>query len=223
MNARLDAVNAAGGINGYKIVLDACDEKGDPNVAATCARKFVSDGVVAEVASLTVYGEKYNPILQQAGIPRIGPLTGSLADFTAKNNYLLSGGALSMFQGGLKDAAANGAKSVYLLGQASEGGAAIVGLLKPAAEKLGMKWAGVGWIPSGTPDLSSYVTAAEKSGADVVLLTFGPDVTEQVLKTSVQLGAKYRIASASQSFSDEVIKAVGANQKIITDALLVTP
>jgi ABC-type branched-subunit amino acid transport system substrate-binding protein len=223
LNARLDAINAKGGLNGYKIVLDACDEKGDPNVAATCARKFVSDGVVAEVSSLTVYGQKYNPILLQAGIPRIAPLVASVAEYTGTNNYLMNGGAVSMYEGAIKYAAESGAKSFYLLGTATEGSDSLIGLLKPVAEKNGMKWAGNAFITPGTPDLSSYVTSAMKSKADVVLLTFGPDTTEQVLKTSVQLGATYRVASAAESFSDEVIKSVGADQKIITDALLVTP
>jgi ABC-type branched-subunit amino acid transport system substrate-binding protein len=223
MNARLDALNADGGINGYKIVLDNCDEKGDPNVAANCARKFVSDKVVAEVGSETVFGQKYNPILQQAGIPRIGPLVASVAEYTGPNNYLINGGAISMYEGAIKYAAESGAKSFYLIGTATEGSDSLVGVLKPVAEKNGLKWAGNAFIPNGTPDVSSYITTAMKSGADVVLLSFGPDTTEQLLKTAVQLGAKFRVASAAESFSDEVVKSVGADQPIITQSLLVTP
>jgi ABC-type branched-subunit amino acid transport system substrate-binding protein len=223
INARLDAVNAAGGLNGYKIVLDACDEKGDPNTAASCARKFVSDKVVAEVGSLTVFGQKYNPILQAAGIPRVGPLVASQAEYFAPNNFLLSGGSVSMFEGALKYAAESGGKSVYLLGQETEGADSLIGLLKPVAEKDGLHWAGNSLIASDTPDVSSYVTAAMKSKADVVLLTFGPDTTQQVLKTSVQLGATYKICTSAESFSDDVIKAVGADNPMITQAMLVTP
>ncbi len=72
-NARFDVINAAGGINGYKVVLDACDEKGDPNVAAACARGFVAHGDVATVADESVYGAKLNPPLLKAGIPRVAP------------------------------------------------------------------------------------------------------------------------------------------------------
>jgi ABC-type branched-subunit amino acid transport system substrate-binding protein len=223
MNAHFDAVNATGGINGYKLVLDFCDEKGDPNIATTCARKFVADKVVAEVSTLSVFGQKYNPVLQAAGIDRIGPLVASVAEYTSPNNFLLSGGAISMYEGAILQAAQNGAKSFYLLGTATEGSDSLIGLLKPVAGKAGLKWAGNAFIPPGTPDVSSYVTAAQKSGADVVLLTFGPDGTQQVLKTAVQLGATFRVASAAESFSPEVISSVGADKKIITDALLVTP
>jgi ABC-type branched-subunit amino acid transport system substrate-binding protein len=223
MNARFDVVNAAGGINGYKLVLDACDEKGDPNVAASCARKFVSDKVVADISSETVFGSKYNPILQQAGILRIAPLVGSVTEYTSANNYLTDGGALSMYEGTIKYAVETGAKSFYLLGTAAEGSAQLVTFLKPVAEKEGLKWAGQQFIPTSAPDLSSYVTAAMNSKADVVLLSFGPETTEQVLKTAIQLGAKFRVASAAQSFSDAVIKAVGADEPIVTNALLVTP
>jgi ABC-type branched-subunit amino acid transport system substrate-binding protein len=223
VQAHLDVINAAGGINGYKVVLDACDEKGDPNVAAACARKFVDEKVVADVGDISVFGPKYNPILQAAGIPHFGALAASAAEYTAPNSYPLSGGAVVMYQGAALDAAAKGAKSFYILGTEAEGSASLVGLIQPVVEKQGMSFKGSSLIPPGTADVSSYVTKAMNSGADVVLLTFGPDTTEQVLKTSVQLGAKYRVASAAESFSKEVIAAIGADKPIITSALLVTP
>jgi ABC-type branched-subunit amino acid transport system substrate-binding protein len=221
--AHLDVINAAGGINGYKVVLDACDEKGDPNVATACARKFVDEKVVADVGDISVFGPKYNPILQEAGIPHFGALAASAAEYTAPNSYPLSGGSVVMFQGAALDAADKGAKSFYILGTEAEGSSALVGLIQPVVEKKGMTFKGVSFIPPGTADVSSYVTKAMNSGADVVLCTFGPDTTEQVLKTSVQLGAKFRVASAAESFSNDVIKAIGADNPIITQALLVTP
>jgi ABC-type branched-subunit amino acid transport system substrate-binding protein len=223
VQAHLDVLNAAGGVNGYKVVLDACDEKGDPNVAAACARQFVAEKVVADVGDISIYGAKYNPILQQAGIPHFGPLAASAAEYTSPNAYPLSGGAVVMYQGAALDAAAKGAKSFYILGTEAEGSASLIGLIQPVVEKQGMVFKGQGLIPPGTADVSSYVTKAMNTGADVVLLTFGADTTEQVLKSAVQLGAKFRVASAAESVSNDVIKAIGADNPIVTNALLVTP
>ncbi len=216
-------INAAGGINGYKIVLDACDEKGDPNVAAACARGFVAHGDVATVSDQSVYGAKLNPPLQAAGIPRIGDAAFSITEYSAPNSYPISGGAITMYEGGIMNAVASGAKSIYLLGTATEGSSAIVGLLKPVAEANGMAWKGVQFIPPGTPDVSPQVTAAINSKADVVLISFGPDGTQQIIKTAEQLGAKFRFTSAAESYSDAVIKSAGADNPLVTQSLLVSP
>ncbi len=86
-----------------------------------------------------------------------------------------------------------------------------------------MVWKGVQFIAPGTPDVSPQVTAAMNSKADVVLISFGPDGTQQVMKTAQQLGAKFRFASAAESYSDAVIKSVGADDPLMTQSLLVSP
>ncbi len=112
--AAVDAINAKGGLNGKKIVLDFCDEGGNPNKAADCARKLVSDGVVADVGDANTNGDKIGPILLAAGIPRIAPLALSATEYNSKGNYPLNGGAVVMFQGAAISAAQHGAKSIFI-------------------------------------------------------------------------------------------------------------
>ncbi len=128
-----------------------------------------------------------------------------------------------MYEGAILNAVANGAKSIYFLGTATEGADAIVGLLKPVAEANGLVWKGNQFITPGTPDVSPQVTAAMNSKADVVLISYGPDGTQQVMKTADQLGAKFRFASAAESYSDAVIKSTGADNPLVTQSLLVSP
>jgi ABC-type branched-subunit amino acid transport system substrate-binding protein len=222
MNARINALNAAGGVNGNKVVLEACDEKGDPNIAQTCARKFVSDKVAAVVGDISLFGAQYGPILQQAGIPRLGSYAVSQSELLSPNEYLVSGGAIVMMEGALLHAKTSGAKSVYDLGSPVEGGAAMLSLLHNYATQIGLGWKGNTDIPLNAADVTSYVTNANKSGADTVLVTFGPSQTQQVLQSAVQLGAKWHLAALADVINKNVIKAAG-NSDFVTSAYLASP
>src|SRR5580692_3352087 len=49
-----DAINAAGGIKGHKVVIDTCDDQDDPNVATSCANTLINkDHVVAMVGTFS--------------------------------------------------------------------------------------------------------------------------------------------------------------------------
>jgi ABC-type branched-subunit amino acid transport system substrate-binding protein len=220
MNARINALNAAGGVNGVKVVLDACDEKGDPNKAQDCARKFVSEKAVAVVGDISLFGAQYTPILQQAGIPRLGCYAVSAAELISPDSYPISGGAIIMMEGAMLNAKRNGAKSLFVLTLPVEGSEAMQTLLQNYAKQIGLEWKGQAKIPQTAADVSSYVTLANKSGADTVLVTFGATQTEQVLQSAVQLGSKWHLASLADVLIDkEVIKSAG-NSDFATGAYL---
>jgi ABC-type branched-subunit amino acid transport system substrate-binding protein len=221
--AAIDAINAAGGINGSEVKLDACDGQGDPNVAADCARKLVADGVVATVGDDTTSGQQLNSVLKSAGIPRVGPLALSAAEFNDSNSYPLSGGAVVMFEGAAIDAAQNGAKSAFIVYTETEGSGIVPSLIQPVLTSHGVDYKGKIGIPPGSPDLSSYVAKAISSGADTVITTFGPELTQQFGQTAIQLGAKFRIATVAEALSDAVVKKLGANSDLVKNALLVSP
>jgi ABC-type branched-subunit amino acid transport system substrate-binding protein len=222
-NAAADAINAAGGINGKKLVIDACDDKGNANGAALCGRQFVTDKVVADVGDQTFFSDKVNAPLLAAGISRIGPTALGATEYTQPNNYPLNGGAVVMFQGAVKDAADHGKKTLYVLYQEAEGASTIPSLVQPFATSLGMEWKGKTGIPPEATDMAPYVTAAINSGADAVLTTFAPPTTEAIAKTAVQLGAKFTLATLAEALDDDVIAAVGKDQPLIQNALLSSP
>jgi ABC-type branched-subunit amino acid transport system substrate-binding protein len=222
-NAAADAINAAGGINGKKLVIDACDDKGNANGGAQCGRQMVADKVVAEVGDQTFFSANLNPPLVAAGISRIGPTALGATEYTVANNYPLNGGAVVMFQGAVKDAAAHGYKSLYVLYQEAEGSGTIPSLIQPVVASTGMVWKGKTGVPLDATDMSPYVTAAMHSGADVVLTTFAPPTTEAIAKTAVQLGAKFKLATLAEALDADVIAAVGKDQPIIQSAMLASP
>jgi ABC-type branched-subunit amino acid transport system substrate-binding protein len=222
ITARVNAINAAGGINGNKVVLDACDEQGDPNKAMSCARKFVSEKVAAVVGDISLYGAQYGPILAQAGIPRVGSYATSQAELLGANSYLLSGGAIIMMEGAMLAAKQAGQKSLYALGSEVQGSSSMNSLLSAYAGQIGLQWKGVTQIPLNAVDMTSYVTNANKSGADTVLVVTGQNQTEQVVQTAVQLGAKWRLAALADVVDKNIIKAAG-NGDFVTSGYYASP
>nr|WP_309678590.1 ABC transporter substrate-binding protein [Polaromonas sp.] len=76
----LDATNAKGGVNGQKIELISLDDKFDPKLAAENARKLIEEqNVVAMFLTRgTPHTEAIIPLLDQYGVPLIGPSTGAM-------------------------------------------------------------------------------------------------------------------------------------------------
>lgn len=82
-----DAVNAQGGVNGYKLQLIDCDSKYDPSSAHQCAQKLISEGVLAIVGWLSLSGEQSEtPYLTSQGVPIIGGL-GVPAEYSSPLSY----------------------------------------------------------------------------------------------------------------------------------------
>ena len=65
-------INAHGGIRGRPLKVITCDERGDPNQLANCARKAVSNKVVAVVGSYSNNGAAAMPIVEKAKIAWFG-------------------------------------------------------------------------------------------------------------------------------------------------------
>jgi ABC-type branched-subunit amino acid transport system substrate-binding protein len=65
-------INDRGGIAGHPLQVTTCDDKGDPNVGADCARQAVNDKDVAVVGSFVFDASRIIPVLEQANIPWFG-------------------------------------------------------------------------------------------------------------------------------------------------------
>ncbi len=85
--AGVNVVNAAGGVNGRKIVLLSCNTQADPNVAASCAREAVTEKVSAVVGMLSLEGNAVQTILAPAKIPTIANQALDPLDYTSPNSF----------------------------------------------------------------------------------------------------------------------------------------
>jgi ABC-type branched-subunit amino acid transport system substrate-binding protein len=65
-------INDRGGIQGRPLEVTTCDDQGDPNVGANCARQAVDEGAIAVVGSFVFDASRIIPVLEENNIPWFG-------------------------------------------------------------------------------------------------------------------------------------------------------
>ena len=88
----IDAVNAKGGVNGQQIELISMDDKFEAKLAAENARQLIKDRhVIALFLNRgTPPTEAINPVLEEFGVPLIGPSTGAMVLHQPVKKYIFN-------------------------------------------------------------------------------------------------------------------------------------
>ena len=83
-------INDNGGIAGRPLEVITCDDQGDPNEGANCARQAVEEGVVAVVGSFTFDASRIIPVLEEDNIAWFGACCPLVAqEFTSPISFAL--------------------------------------------------------------------------------------------------------------------------------------
>lgn len=97
-DAALAFINAElGGVNGRKIELVPCAVDVSPEQSQTCARKMVSEKVVAVLAGVDIASGDAVKVLNDAGIPWIGGIPLNVDEMASPNTFQFSGGTPGAF------------------------------------------------------------------------------------------------------------------------------
>lgn len=116
LDAHVQSINAAGGINGRKIEVQFCNDAFNANTGAACARTAVSDGVVAVVGAASSQAPAALPVLEAAGIPWLaGAGSGGPIEGTSSVSYPITGGTQSMQVGMGRLLANKGGKNIAVI------------------------------------------------------------------------------------------------------------
>jgi branched-chain amino acid transport system substrate-binding protein len=88
----IDDVNARGGVHGQKIEILALDDKFDTQLAAANARQLIeSRGVLAMFLNRgTPHTEALIPVLEQYGVPLVGPSSGAMVLHQPVNKFIFN-------------------------------------------------------------------------------------------------------------------------------------
>jgi branched-chain amino acid transport system substrate-binding protein len=88
----IDAVNARGGVNGQQIELISLDDKFDPKLAAANAKQLIEEKQVLALFLNrgTPHTEAINPLLEQFGVPLVGPSTGAMVLHQPVKKYIFN-------------------------------------------------------------------------------------------------------------------------------------
>ena len=171
VRAAAAGINAQGGINGHKVVVDYCNSQDDPNATAACVRQMISDKVVELAAGIDILGPSMVQSLSAAGIPVVDEDALSLGEMTATTAFPLTGGIPA-------------AEAVETYCRRAEGlqedpawwptrairSRPLSRRQSPAtAKQNGIAYAGVVDFPvAGISDFSPYAAKIVNSGADIV-------------------------------------------------------
>lgn len=187
------AFNKSGGVDGYKVNVIFCNSMADATGTASCAREAVSDHVVAVVGDNDSFGDSLNPILQAAGIPRIGNGALAASDYTSPISFPLDGSAPDIFDGAMIEFARMGISKQ-----------AVIVLDVPPAQPIAQGLAAAAKTiktPNGTPvsldtievpltaaDYTPYAQALHTDNAGAVIGDIGDPQLEGVMSAAKTLG-----------------------------------
>jgi len=214
LKASIAGFNKRGGANGQKFQLDFCDAAGDANKEADCARKMVSDHVVATLDDFTYNNSATTAkILENGKIPRIGINLADVSEFSSPVSWPLSAGPIAYFvtmgQAMIK---AGHKKLAEVIVQTPTAGA-VKSLLEPGFKALGGDIVTEVQIPPGATDYSQFVAAATQNGADAALLLVDYPDASRFMDAMQQLNSKLLVGVSASSFTIDNFKKYSAITK----------
>ncbi len=168
---------------GRPIELFTCDDRGDPNAAADCARQGVDEGAVAAFVFSAVEDDA-DAILDQEGIPFITS-GNTAAGVTSPVSFPIVG-AVPVFFAGPSIAAATGAESFGVVAIDTPAAAGVAEAAEARAAAEGVDVGRRVLIPPDATDLAQYAAQAEENGALALALT--GDLAERFLGALVDQG-----------------------------------
>jgi branched-chain amino acid transport system substrate-binding protein len=204
VRAAAAGINAQGGINGHKVVVDYCNSQDDPNATAACVRQMISDKVVELAAGIDILGPSMVQSLSAAGIPVVDEDALSLGEMTATTAFPLTGGIPAAEAVEAYVAAQKGFKKILLV--ANSGNpfeTTFENAVSSTAKKNGIAYAGVVDFPvAGVSDFSPYAAKIVNSGATIVSIPLSINQAIPLIQAVRALGSKVQFVINSGAFTN---------------------
>jgi branched-chain amino acid transport system substrate-binding protein len=203
------AINDAGGVDGRPIEILDCDTENDPNTAAECGRRAVSEHVVAVVGAITPHDGEFVPLLEQNKIPAVGQLPLTAASFTSPAVFAMEGGSPTNFAGLATALVDAGATTISLARIDLDAAAALGQFAAMGLTRHGLSIVHDVPVPLGAPDMSPYAAAALADGVDGVIIGVTAQDAINLIQAIRQVNPSVKIAMIATEVGD-VIEALGA-------------
>jgi ABC-type branched-subunit amino acid transport system substrate-binding protein len=195
----VDVVNAKGGIKGRPLKWVHCDDKGDPNVAATCADQLINqDKVRAMVESVGLEGNVAWPLIKKANILNWFDVPIWPDDGTSPLSYPAGLGIYAHQNVGLLVKQGE-FKKVDCLSAAGAFAIPICNFAKASLAAKGVTdFKTITW-PATTTTFQAYASKVVADGADAVVIVESDAITAPVLQALSDAGAKVTVLEPSTS------------------------
>lgn len=212
VKAAAKAMNAAGGMNGHQVDVITCDDQGNPNLAATCARQAKSDGVIAVVGSFDPVGTAQTlPLLQAEGIPYLGDTAVQAIDYTNPDSWPQDGGGAVSSYGLIADVVDSKCTSVTFLATDTPLSAASWASAKKSFKAAGIKYSSnyVKYTAGGV-DLSPSVSAALNQHPECLMFAATTSDSLKLVQLIRQSSSTVKLFAAYQSVGPTALSSLGS-------------
>ncbi|MGW0591083.1 ABC transporter substrate-binding protein [Streptosporangium sp. NPDC002607] len=206
--ARVKAINDAGGIKGRRVELIFCDTNYDPNVEAGCARQAQQEKVTAVVGAHTTFPGTF-AVLERAKIPFVGSLGLTEQEMASPVVYPLAGGVPGWYAGAVAQVKQAGAKTIGMIACSSPACTYATKVIKDSVQRSGMKLIAEASVASGVPDPSAGVAQAIAGNPDGLVVAVPPNDIPKLVQAVHRAGYKGKISSSTSLFPAGTIKALG--------------
>jgi len=209
-----DNINAAGGIDGRPIEVITCNGKGDPKAEQACARKGVSEKVIAGVSNVFAVNPGAYEVLGRAGIADVGPVGGAPVLYSAPTSYPIEHVI----------ATANGCVSPEAIGTAGDDAKVgvvvaqnpfaegVFSLLEPylqSAPQVKDKYVGSVSVPATQQDYGPIVQELADKGADYIEVNVPPTEATRFVTAAGTAGKKWTFCADGGLFGHQILEQVG--------------
>ncbi|MEW2445710.1 ABC transporter substrate-binding protein [Micromonospora marina] len=196
VRAAVKAVNAAGGVYGRPLALKVCDNAGDPNRNATCARQAVAEKWVAVVGGYDTTGpDRVLPILEAGTIPYVGQMQGTPAEFQSRMSFPVEVGTVGNSVGTAAMMVEAGCRASVVVSYTSSPGATErLAQITRALTRAGDSSARVVGMQPNTANITPIVADALTGSPDCVYFSGTGEDAAKLFTAVTKTGAGRRIS-----------------------------
>lgn len=224
VEAAAESINAAGGIDGRPLKIEACDDHLDPNQAAACGRKFADDDeMVATAGSVSVQGDHFEPAIEQAGLADVGGYPVAAPALTSPVSFPLQGGTYIQYAGAATVIAERGFKRPVVIYHDIPTIKVVLQAIDTTLAQSDLEIAGKVAISPTATDMSAAVAKARTYDPDVVLLAFPEPQISQAIQTEFQTGNKLPLVTGAGDLSSAALKKLGPAADGVTSVAALPP
>jgi branched-chain amino acid transport system substrate-binding protein len=221
--ARFEAVNAEGGVNGRKITFESCNDKGDPNEAAACARTLAQKESVAVIGGISGVGDAITGALGSAKIVYTGNRPLSPGELNSPIAFPLVGGGTSTAGGaGIYAVDELKCSSIYLAVGDVPAVRSVGEAFKAGVKSASGKEPKESVTPATSSDYSPAASAAANAKADCIYFAMSVPEIPKAIPAFRKALPEATIMTSAGNLPAPIIKALGtaADGIVLADSQL---
>ncbi len=213
----IDDVNARGGVGGEKIELVTLDDKFDTKLTLSNAKKLIEERHVVALFMTrgTPHTEGIIPLLDQYGVPLIGPSTGAMVLHTPLKKHVFN--VRAPYQREAERAIAHlaslGMKRIAVVHVDDSFGADGLEGAKKGLLAANLKAVAIEKFDRSKPDFSSIAPQMTKADAQAIMIIGSGTAVVDGIKAIKAAGSGAQLVTLSNNASDGFIKLLGENAR----------